>query len=137
MGPRLRAITRGLRLRCPACGRGRLKAKWIDFADACPECRHVYLRDPGDWTGAAEMTFILTVVAGGIAFFAFSDFAPRVRVAATFAVALLAFALLFPRVRGMWIGVLSLWADPRATPAPAVHPYENDPEWEHPSILDP
>lgn len=127
-----------MRFRCPNCGRGRLRTRWIDFADSCPECRHVYLPDPGDWTGAAETTFILTVASGALAFFALgaAGLAGVPRIVATFAVALALFAVLYPRVRGLWIGLLAIWIDPGSRPPPAVAPFENDPEWEHPGVLE-
>lgn len=129
------ALSRGFRLRCPECGRGRLRTRWLDFADSCPECRHVYLADPGDWTGAAETSFILTVAAGIAAWLALGEagFEGTARVVATLMSAVVAFAFIFPRVRGLWIGLLLLWNDPR--PVPALAPSDRDPDWEHPSLL--
>jgi uncharacterized protein (DUF983 family) len=36
--PLFQAIWRGARLRCPACGRGRLFNGYLSTNDACPEC---------------------------------------------------------------------------------------------------
>jgi uncharacterized protein (DUF983 family) len=44
----LQALGRGLRKRCPHCGRGPLFKGWGDTLDACPACRLQYERNPGD-----------------------------------------------------------------------------------------
>ena len=45
IGPTLR---RGLRRRCPHCGRGELFVRWITLHRECAECGLVYLRNQGD-----------------------------------------------------------------------------------------
>ena len=42
------ALVRGVRKRCPHCGRGRLFASWGRHLDHCPACGLVYERNPGD-----------------------------------------------------------------------------------------
>src|SRR4029078_6715032 len=42
------ALRRGLRLRCPHCGRGRLFSGWARHLDRCSVCGLVYERNPGD-----------------------------------------------------------------------------------------
>ena len=41
------ALWRGLRNRCPHCGRGRLFSGWSDL-ERCSDCGLVYVRNPGD-----------------------------------------------------------------------------------------
>ena len=41
-------VRRGLRKRCPHCGRGRLFIRWTKLVDRCSECGLVYLRHQGD-----------------------------------------------------------------------------------------
>ncbi len=41
-------VRRGLRKRCPHCGRGRLFIRWTKLVDRCSECGLVYLRNEGD-----------------------------------------------------------------------------------------
>jgi uncharacterized protein (DUF983 family) len=41
-------LGRGLRRRCPNCGRGPLFRGWLAMYERCPECRLVYLRNHGD-----------------------------------------------------------------------------------------
>jgi uncharacterized protein (DUF983 family) len=44
----LTALERGLRKRCPHCGRGRLFSRAWTHVDACPYCGLVYEKNPGD-----------------------------------------------------------------------------------------
>jgi uncharacterized protein (DUF983 family) len=44
----LTAIGRGLRKRCPHCGRGRLFARGWTHVERCSHCGLVYERNPGD-----------------------------------------------------------------------------------------
>ena len=44
----LSAISRGLRKRCPHCGRGPLFSGWSRHIERCPACGLVYERNPGD-----------------------------------------------------------------------------------------
>jgi uncharacterized protein (DUF983 family) len=44
----LRALARGVRKRCPHCGRGRLFDGWSRHRDRCEDCGLVYERNPGD-----------------------------------------------------------------------------------------
>jgi uncharacterized protein (DUF983 family) len=44
----LTAIGRGLRKRCPHCGRGRLFARGWTHVERCSSCGLVYERNPGD-----------------------------------------------------------------------------------------
>ncbi len=42
------ALARGLRKRCPHCGRGPLFSGWAHHIDRCPVCGLVYERNAGD-----------------------------------------------------------------------------------------
>jgi uncharacterized protein (DUF983 family) len=44
----VKALGRGLRRRCPHCGRGRLFTGWAHHLDRCAYCGLVYERNPGD-----------------------------------------------------------------------------------------
>src|SRR3978361_101312 len=50
---------RALRLRCPVCGEGRLFAGWTMHA-LCPACGFPFDREPGYWTNAVTLNFLLT-----------------------------------------------------------------------------
>ena len=43
-----RTLWRGVRRRCPHCGRGPLFVRWITTHDHCSDCGLVYLRNQGD-----------------------------------------------------------------------------------------
>jgi uncharacterized protein (DUF983 family) len=42
------ALARGLRKRCPHCGRGPLFERWGRHLDRCSSCGLIYERNPGD-----------------------------------------------------------------------------------------
>ncbi len=47
--PQLRTVLgRGLRRRCPHCGKGRIFRGWVKLHDHCSECGLQYLQDQGD-----------------------------------------------------------------------------------------
>ena len=46
------ALARGLRKRCPRCGRGKVFRTFFKMNDACSVCGYAFLREPGYWTGA-------------------------------------------------------------------------------------
>jgi uncharacterized protein (DUF983 family) len=58
VSPRLRAI---LRQRCPRCFEGRVFRGGLRMYEACPECRVVYGRENGYFTGAMIVSYILGV----------------------------------------------------------------------------
>ena len=43
-----RTLWRGVRRRCPHCGRGPLFVRWITTHDRCSDCGLVYIRNQGD-----------------------------------------------------------------------------------------
>jgi uncharacterized protein (DUF983 family) len=60
------ALRRGLRLRCPRCGEGRLFHGWNQLNDRCPACGLVYERETGDtwffmYMTTAGLTGVLVV----------------------------------------------------------------------------
>src|ERR1700738_4601669 len=57
-GQRLRAVWRQ---RCPRCLRGRVFKSGVNMYYACPECRVIYGRENGYFTGAMIVSYILAV----------------------------------------------------------------------------
>ena len=49
--PVLTALFRGVRKRCPHCGRGPIYRGWAREVGSCPDCGLVYERNPGDTWG--------------------------------------------------------------------------------------
>ncbi len=110
-------ISRGLRLCCPVCGRGKLFRGWFTMYDACPHCHFRYERSPGYWLGSIYVNYGLTALIVTGAFFGlfFTEALPEEWIKWL----LLVFCLLFPLgffryARGIWIAV-DVYFDPVPT----------------------
>ena len=53
-------MLRGLKLRCPACGVGRLYQSFVKMNDECPCCHMVFAREQGYFIGAIYVNVIVT-----------------------------------------------------------------------------
>ena len=51
---------RCLRLRCPACGEGRVLKDWFRTADECETCGYDLIREPGFYLGSIYVNYGLT-----------------------------------------------------------------------------
>jgi uncharacterized protein (DUF983 family) len=51
---------RGLRLRCPVCGKGKIFSGFFKTYERCPNCHFRYEREEGYYTGAVAINLILT-----------------------------------------------------------------------------
>jgi uncharacterized protein (DUF983 family) len=60
---------RSLRLRCPACGQGRLFAGWFRMHTACPRCGLTYKRGPGYFLGSIYFNYGVTAILLTVTFF--------------------------------------------------------------------
>ncbi|TVR54812.1 MAG: DUF983 domain-containing protein [Puniceicoccaceae bacterium] len=58
-----RILSRGLRLRCPNCGGGRLFAGVLRLAPSCPDCGLSLERGEGFFLGSMALNYGVTVVA--------------------------------------------------------------------------
>ena len=58
------ALVRGLKKKCPHCGKGPLYAGWAREVGQCPECGLVYERNPGDTWGWVIIGDRIPVAAG-------------------------------------------------------------------------
>jgi uncharacterized protein (DUF983 family) len=65
MGHAARLLARGLRLRCPQCGRGAVVRHWFTLNRRCAACGLSFERDEREdyWLGAYLLNFIVTEVA--------------------------------------------------------------------------
>ena len=62
-----KVILRGLRQRCPRCGRGKLFVRGFKMYQRCSSCGWVYEREEGYWTGAMAVNLVLTeIIAAAI-----------------------------------------------------------------------
>jgi uncharacterized protein (DUF983 family) len=53
-------LGRGLHLRCPVCGQGKLYRGWFKMYEQCPVCHFTYEREAGYFTGAMAVNLIVS-----------------------------------------------------------------------------
>lgn len=53
-------LSRGLRQRCPVCGKGEIFAGIFNTYERCPYCHFIYEREPGYYTGAMAVNLVVT-----------------------------------------------------------------------------
>ncbi|HVL46965.1 MAG TPA: DUF983 domain-containing protein [Candidatus Thermoplasmatota archaeon] len=114
MGVTLRAIGRGLALRCPNCARAPLFTGFITPARRCPACGVRHMRERGEWLGSTETTLILSLPFAALAWLvlgAVPGLTRDARFALTFVVFALAFPFVYRHVRGAWLGLMRAWED--------------------------
>src|SRR6266478_2601415 len=54
-------LKRGLRQRCPVCGRGKIFKGWFKTYERCPACNFAFEREPGYYTGAMAVNLGATL----------------------------------------------------------------------------
>lgn len=55
-----------LALRCPRCLRGRVWRSFLTMHESCPVCGLVFEREPGYFTGAMVVSYVLAVPTFGL-----------------------------------------------------------------------
>jgi uncharacterized protein (DUF983 family) len=53
-------LRRGLRQRCPVCGRGKIFKGWIKTYERCSSCGFAFEREPGYYTGAIAVNLVVS-----------------------------------------------------------------------------
>ena len=53
-------LRRGLRQRCPVCGRGKIFKGFIKTYERCPVCNYAFEREPGYYTGAVAVNLVVS-----------------------------------------------------------------------------
>lgn len=105
--PLPRSVFRGLKGRCPACGRGRLFWKYLKVESRCEACDHDLAQYPAD-DGPAYLTILLTghLVVAPMLFFPIVWQEPAKSLPFVLT-GLAAFTLtVLPRVKGGWVGLM-------------------------------
>src|SRR5207247_10047746 len=64
-----RSIGRGLRLRCPRCGRAPLYRGWFTMNAVCPVCYLKFERAQGYWVGAIYVNYAVTTLVAVTGYF--------------------------------------------------------------------
>jgi uncharacterized protein (DUF983 family) len=55
-----------LRLRCPRCRRGEVWRSFLSMHERCPACGLVFEREPGYFTGAMVVSYVIAVPTFGL-----------------------------------------------------------------------
>jgi len=107
-------MLRGLRLRCPVCGQGRLFDGWWKTRTHCTECGVPFAREPGFYLGAIYISYGLTAVVASALYLGLRFGAGNERAAFWASIGwTLFFPLLFFRhARSLWLAFDEL-CDPR------------------------
>ncbi|MEZ6062506.1 MAG: DUF983 domain-containing protein [Planctomycetaceae bacterium] len=102
------AVSRGIRLRCPICAKGRLFRGWFRMHSECENCGFTFERAPGYFLGS---TYINYAVTAGLSTAAFVVLRFVYRVPKEFLLpVLLSFCVVFPLVffrfaRSLWLSL--------------------------------
>lgn len=101
-------VWRGLRLRCPVCGQGKLFRTYFRMHETCSVCGVGFAREHGQWVGSLDINTF--VVAFGLMIA--SAFAPAWPLPITLAVwgaaAILVPLATFRFSRGLWTAIVHL-----------------------------
>ena len=103
-----KVVWRGLRLRCPVCGTGRLFRTYFRMYENCSTCGVGFAREHGQWVGSLDLnTFV--VAFGLMIGSAFSPLWPLgVSLAVWGGAAILVPLLTFRFSRGLWTAIVHL-----------------------------
>jgi hypothetical protein len=98
---------RSLRLRCPACGKGRLFRNLFAMHEACDHCQLPFRREPGFYLGSIYVNYGLTALVVIIAYpiLLFGGYVDESILLGVSAVFVFVFPVLFfPFARALWLG---------------------------------
>lgn len=101
------AVLRGLKQRCPNCGKGHLFARYLKVADSCPECGEELHHHRAD-DGPAYLTILLVGhILGFVIHIMWVQWRPEPMTMATvLSIGAVALSLyLLPRMKGMVVGI--------------------------------
>ena len=105
-------LARGLRLRCPACGKGSIFRGYFSMNDRCGQCGRRFNRAPGYLLGTIYINYGVTALLVVVGYFSFY-FTDTLRGPPLLAL-LTAFSVLFPLwffryARALWIAFDERW----------------------------
>lgn len=101
-------VWRGLKLRCPVCGMGKLFRTYFAMNDRCACCGVGFAREHGQWVGSLDINTLLTAVVlmAGVAFGPEWPIATSLWVWCSAAVLLPVLSFRFSR--GLWTAIVHL-----------------------------
>jgi uncharacterized protein (DUF983 family) len=98
---------RSVRLRCPACGKGRLFRNLFAMHESCDRCGLAFRREPGFYLGSIYVNYGLTALVVAVAYpiLLFGGYVDETILLAVSAVFVFVFPVLFfPFARALWLG---------------------------------
>ena len=102
-----RTVRRALGLRCPRCGQAPIFVRGYQMRPGCPRCGLRFEREPGYFTGAMYVSYILALPVLGICVLAVYLLAPSLSFWASVAAAVVLFLPWVPAIfrysRVIWI----------------------------------
>jgi uncharacterized protein (DUF983 family) len=99
----------GLRLRCPACGRGRIYRGLTTMNEECSHCGVVFEREEGDFLGAVVVAYSITSVVVAIGVYALimlADLSAMTHVLIWSIFATVFLVTTYRNMKGIWLGIL-------------------------------
>ncbi len=105
----IRSLARGIVLRCPACGAGRLSDGLLATRDACAQCGAIFEPGRGEFTGALMFAWGIVGLVALTGFFVlheFFDVPSWAEWAWLLGAAVLLPLLGYRQVKGAWIGAM-------------------------------
>ena len=102
------ALLRGIRLRCPVCGRGRLFRTAFAMNSECSSCGVVFDREAGLWLGSMDINLTLSLLLLLAPVIFLPDLGLKRELLIWGAGSVLLPLVLFRFVRGFWIALIYL-----------------------------
>lgn len=102
------ALSRGLWLRCPVCGEGRLFETYLRMNDECPCCGVGFSREAGQWLGSMDINLTLSLLLLLVPLVFLPDLGLRRELILWGAGAVLLPLALFRPIRGFWTALVYL-----------------------------
>lgn len=99
-------LWRGMQLKCPRCGEGKLYRTFLKMHDQCPTCQLSFLREPGYYLGATYINYGITAVTM-TAIFLFLRLVMNIPLQTiiwpSFSICIILPILLFRHARALWL----------------------------------
>jgi len=102
------ALFRGIRLRCPVCGRGRLFRTYLSMNAECARCGVRFDRESGLWLGSMDINLTLSLLLILVPLVFLPEIDLRRELMFLGLAAIVVPALLFRFVRGFWMALIYL-----------------------------
>jgi uncharacterized protein (DUF983 family) len=108
----LRALAAGVRLRCPACRRGRMTRAWwsvLTLRERCEACGIPFVPGRGETVGGVELAVYVSALVGLLGFVGLLTFGSVplwAQVAWVIAFGALLPALSYRQFRGVWVAAM-------------------------------